>query len=192
MVKENDIIYIDEEEESEQFEKEQNKKGGYLDSVYHGNIKRELMNSGIPWDVSAFIVDNYLLKDYSRKVFNILRYGVSVRKNYYIMKNHFKDNEQSMNNVLEPLWVFFDMLSTGCKCPICSDDGFHSSCYVKNIIHRSLSKYYTNVPLYKRGTYEKYIGYITRKLTKGKRKTCKKNIIKIAKLIVDFGLKLTL
>jgi hypothetical protein len=158
--------------------------------IYHGTMKNELINWGLPWDVARTIVDEYISKEYARKIFHFLQYGISVRKNYYTMKNHFKDHEHSMNDVLEPLWDFFDMLSDGCKCPMCSDVGSHSDCYVKNLIYRSLSKYYINVPLYKRGTYEKYIGYITRKLTKGKRKTCKKNIIKIAKLCADYGFTL--
>lgn len=157
---------------------------------YHKTTKDLLVEWGLPYDVSYLIVEQYIMKAYSRKIYNILKYGITVRKNYYSMKSYFKHEELNMIGILEPLWGFFDSISSLCTCPMCSENPENPSCYVKNMIYRSLSKYYINVPLYKRGTYEKYIGYITRKLTSGKRKTCKKNIIKIAKLIADFGIKL--
>ena len=161
---------------------------------YYETSKILLSEWGLPYHVSSMIVEQYIMKDYAKKVRDILVYGIEVRKNYYYMKYSNKKLNKPFVRILEPLWSNFDSVSSNCNCVMCTLNEEHEqyspSCYVKKMIQKTLSIYYPNLPKYNKGTYEKYISYIIRKLTRGNRKLCKKNYIKIAKFVTDFGIKL--
>lgn len=153
--------------------------------------KQILIKRGLPDDLAHHIIKNYILKRYARQVYRILMYGILVRKNYYVMKEHHKNKSCEIG--LHPLWIFFNHIRSKCNCKKCnrlSNAPTTSSCYLKKMIHRGLSKYYLNVPYYKTGNYEKYISYITRKFYLRKRRDCKKNIIRIVKFCADFNIEL--
>jgi hypothetical protein len=153
----------------------------------------------LPWDIANIIVSQYLIPIQIKTIYHFLEYSSLVRKNFFFLKKCFRCDTRPIDS-LENLCEWFDNISNYCTCPFCNinieNEEMNNSiilnresCFTKRAIHKNLSKYFDCVPLYRRGSYEKYYSYIFRKL-KGSRKHAKSNILKISKLSADLGISL--
>jgi hypothetical protein len=151
----------------------------------------------LPWDISNMIVIDHIIPIPLNKITKFLKYSFKIRKNFFYLKKCIRSHTQPIDS-LENLWQWIDDISNYCTCPFCNSDQNYvnglilnrESCYTKKTIYKLLSNYFECVPLYRRGSYEKYYSYIFRKL-KGNRKHARSNILKISKLCANIGIILS-